>query len=73
MEKRAFNLIDSPQNLSQHDPIKKVKISNSPKKSSENNKNLINSDSADYDFTDICFDDDNDSFLESVLKVNIVK
>lgn len=69
MEKRAFTLVESPQKSLPHDINKKVKISFSPKKSLENNGNLINKESDDFDFDGLMFDDDDDSFLEMVLKV----
>lgn len=68
MEKRAFTLVDSPRKQLQHDVNKKMKLSQSPKKSSENDANLINSDSVDELLDGLCFD--NDSFLEDVLKVS---
>lgn len=69
MEKRAFTLVESPQKDLPHDINKKVKISLSPIKSTENDGNLINKTSDDFDFDGLMFDDDNDSFLEMVLQV----
>ena len=69
MEKRAFKLVESPKKITQHDTNKKLKISMSPKKSKENNGNSINKASDDFDFDGLIFDDDDDSFLEMVLKV----
>ncbi|CAG9808331.1 unnamed protein product [Chironomus riparius] len=68
MEKRAFTLVDSPQKCLPHDVSKKVKISVSPKKCKENNGNIINKATDDFDFDGLMFDDDDDIFLEMVLK-----
>jgi len=71
MEKRVFKLVDSPKKVLQHDVNKRMKISISPKKSLENNGNIMNSASTsdDFNFDGLIFDDDDDSFLETVLKV----
>ena len=73
MEKRVFKLVDSPKKVLQHDVNKRMKISISPKKSLENNGNIMNtaSTSDDFNFDGLIFDDDDDSFLETVLKVRM--
>lgn len=71
MEKRTISVLESPHKLTQTESYKKIKISLTPKKVEkiENDANLINTDSPDFDFEGLCFDSDDDFFVASNFKV----